>query len=192
MSEGERDFQTRGPESATEGAELKHKQETPRRGEESLTAEERVNVQIMEGVREKYPSAFESTTDKKDREILIVKNHEPLAAFLVFTREGVFTLSREDHKMMLQSHQGIDFTPFLDRAEDLGPNFGRQESGVAKPGLEEQISAGGIRSASKIGLQIDESRRQWLSEKLKKSQKFWEGRDQTTGLLTPEEIVAQL
>lgn len=172
-------------DTGLEKASTDGKGESATSAEVDLTPEQKENIQIMDGVKEKYPLAFESVSDKKGRETLIVKNPDPTPAFLIFTREGVFGVARADRRPMWQ---GMDFTPLLDLAEKLGPKFGVD---VGKKGLEEQISGGEIKAAWRIDLHVD-NRRQWMSGKLQESQEYWEERLQKSRSLTPEEIISQL
>ena len=158
--------------------------ESPKSPEENLTPEQQENIQIMEGVKEKYPLAFESTKDKKGREVMVIRESDHQGpSFHILTQEGVFIFKKSERESMWYD---ADFTPLLDLSEKLGPGFG-----MGKDEEWEIVTGGNIEKAKRLDLHVDKYR-QLISEHLKRSQEYWEERVQKSKRPTPEDIVSQL
>lgn len=91
-------------------AELKRQYET------GLTEQQRANIEIMNGIEEKYPLAFQKYVDLKGRKILTLGtagNQEEmwgLGPHLFITQEGIITYQ---HGQSFSPDE-VDFTRFLD------------------------------------------------------------------------------
>jgi hypothetical protein len=121
--EGAEDERDRGRIKGVDKAQEIAKLEKPARDRESelrrqtetgLTQEQRDNLQIMKGLKEKYPDAFESVIDDKGREAMFLSepfNVKRLGSDqnLVLTQNGIVYLLGTAVNL-----RNIDFTKFTD------------------------------------------------------------------------------
>jgi hypothetical protein len=98
--------------------------ELQRQAETGLSDDERKNIELMNGWKEKYPDAFEQVVDNKGRMVLEmsgVANND-----YIFTQKGILELMNGSYKPTLSEY---DATRIQDKVEEIGDKFGSNNSG---------------------------------------------------------------
>jgi hypothetical protein len=104
-----------------------------RQAQNELSPEQKKNVEIMEGLKTKYPEAFEKIIDEKGREKLIARGLDltdklpPKAVWvghtIAFTKEGTFALNTFNlFKSNEELIETIDWSKFEDKIEERRDN----------------------------------------------------------------------
>jgi hypothetical protein len=200
----------KSPDQAQEIAKLEkpardRELELKKQTETGLTQEQRDNLQIMKGLKEKYPDAFESVIDDKGREVMIIA-HEPFGfrhfgdSNPVFTQNGVVYL----HLNTFMNIRNIDFTKVMDLIESKNdalknPREGiyREYAELRKKGakFEDDVSRAGKVGVSRIELEhsaVSEHLREALKRIQSDSVRYKEETEKFERAKTPEEILKNL
>lgn len=102
--------------------------ELNRQSETGLTERQKANIELMNGLEEKYPLAFDKIIDDKGRKILAINPVGDqtatwgLGKFLMFTEQGVFT--HTDGNTYLDRER-LNSTRFLDTISEGGYREGQ-------------------------------------------------------------------